>query len=273
MTQTKNSDGYVIARTQSEYERLRIQAKVWQGLTERVLAAAGLGPGMSALDAGCGPGEVMRLMGRMVGPEGQVTGVDIDPEVGAYGVTRLREEEGRDFTFHAANLLEGGPVPGAPFDLVYCRFVLMHMADPVAMVRRLAGLLKPGGTLVVMDYIMDTMRAAPDDPVLERGMQVLNETLVAGGRWIDAGLRLGEWFDAAGLPMPMGTDMQGRYEVGSSNSMLAMAVKGFAPMGIELGVLDAEEAAALPDEIRAVLAQGKHCLHWPTVTAAWTRVG
>lgn len=273
MTQTENSDGYVIARTQSEYERLKIQAKVWQGLTERVLAAVGLGPGMSALDAGCGPGEVMRLMGRMVGPEGQVTGVDIDPEVGAYGVTRLREEEGRDFTFHAANLLDGGPVPAAPFDLVYCRFVLMHMTDPVAMIRRLAGLLRPGGTLVVMDYIMDTMRAAPDDPVLERGMQVLNETLVAGGRWIDAGLRLGEWFDAAGLPMPMGTDMQGRYEVGSSNSMLAMAVKGFAPMGVELGVLDAEEAAALPEEIRAVLKKGKHCLHWPTVTAAWTRVG
>lgn len=273
MAQIENSDGYVIARTEGEYERLKIQAKVWEPLTERVLKAAGLGPGMATLDAGCGPGEVMRLMGRMVGPEGQVTGVDIDPDVGAYGVSRLREEEGRDFTFHAGNLLDGGPVPGAPFDLVYCRFLLIHMDDPVAMVRKLASLLKPGGTLIAMDYVMETMLCAPSHPVLDRGMEVVNGTLEAAGRSLRAGVQLGEWFTAAGLPMPVGTDMQGRFEVGSEHTMLAMAVSGFAPMGVQLGVLTEQERETLPGQIRAVMAEGQNCLHWPTVTAAWTKIG
>ena len=54
MSTKQNPDGYVISRTESEYERLRVQAQVWAPLTERVLVQAGLGEGMTALDAGCG---------------------------------------------------------------------------------------------------------------------------------------------------------------------------------------------------------------------------
>jgi len=90
MTDADNSDGYVLSREVSEYERQRAQAAIWGPLTERVLDAAGLGPGMSALDAGCGPGEVMRLMGRRVGPTGRVTGIDIDAEVGPTACRDLR---------------------------------------------------------------------------------------------------------------------------------------------------------------------------------------
>ncbi|MEM7445238.1 MAG: methyltransferase domain-containing protein [Pseudomonadota bacterium] len=272
MAEPENEDGYVLSRTVSEYERLRDQALVWAPLTDRVLKAAGLAEGMTALDAGCGPGEVMRLMARIVGPDGSVTGVDIDPHVGAYGIERLREEENGDFHFHAANLLDGESVPGAPFDLVYCRFLLLHMDDPVEMVRRLAALTKKGGTLVAMDYVMDTMRVAPSDPVLERGMEILNGTLSAAGRPLDAGVRLGEWFCAAGLPMPHGSDIEGRYEVASDDPMLAKAVAGFGPMGVSLGVATEAEIQSLPDEIRAVALRREHCFHWPTVTAAWTRV-
>lgn len=113
--------------------------KVWEPLTDRVLAQAGLAEGMTALDAGCGPGEVMRLMARLVGPTGAVTGADIDADadVGAYGLEILRKEEKGNFHFHAADLLKGDPLPGAPFVLVYCRFVLLHMDDPVALVAEL----------------------------------------------------------------------------------------------------------------------------------------
>jgi ubiquinone/menaquinone biosynthesis C-methylase UbiE len=273
MSNKANPDGYVLSRTASEYERLRAQAQVWAALTDRVLAQAGLGEGMTALDAGCGPGEVMRLMARRVGTKGAVTGVDIDPAVGAYGLERLRAEEKGVFHFHAADLLKGDSLPEAPFDLVYCRFVLLHMDDPVALVRRLAALTKPGGTLVAMDYVMDTMRIAPFDPVLARGMEILNGTLAAGGRPLDAGVRLAEWFRAAGLPMPHGTDIQGRLEIMTADTMLAKAVEGFGPQAVKFGLATEDEIARLPDEIRAITSRGEHFIHWPTVTAAWTRVG
>ena len=74
MTRSATEDGYVLPRTEAEYARLRMQAKAWEPVTLTLLQDAGLAPGMSCLDAGCGPGEAMRLMGRIVGPEGHVTG-------------------------------------------------------------------------------------------------------------------------------------------------------------------------------------------------------
>ncbi len=273
MPNDAKTDGYVLARTATEYERLRAQAAVWSPLTDRVLEKAGLGAGMNVLDAGCGPGEVMRLMARMVGPTGSVTGVDIDAAVGAYGLAQMQKEQAGNFHFHAANLLDGTAIPGAPFDLVYCRFLLLHMDDQVEMVRRLAALTKPGGTLVAMDYVMDTIRIAPHHPVFQRGIDILLGTLAGAGRPVDAGVRLGEWFRNAGLPMPHGTDMQGILEVAHADVMLAKVVAGFGAGAVKMGLASAEEIARLPDEIRNIAAKGEHLTHWPTVTAAWTRVG
>jgi SAM-dependent methyltransferase len=273
MADTPNADGYVLARTAAEYERLVIQARLWASFTDRVLASAGLGAGMAALDAGCGPGEVMRLMGRRVGSSGRVTGVDIDPQVGAFGLARLRAEEPGDFHFHAADLLTGDPVPGAPFDLVFSRFLLLHMDDPVAMVRRLAALTRPGGTLVLMDYVLDTFRIVPHHPVLARGIEIIKGTLAAAGRPVDAGLRLIEWSRAAGLPMPHGTDIQASLQIMGPDPITARSIEGFGSQAVRLGVATAEEIARLPDEFRAVSAQGQHLVHGATVTAVWTRVG
>ena len=62
------TDGYALGRTPEEYERLRAQARVWEAATGRLLDRVGLAPGARCLDAGCGPGETMRLMAQRVGP-------------------------------------------------------------------------------------------------------------------------------------------------------------------------------------------------------------
>ena len=77
-----NPDGYVHARDVNEYQRLRDQALMWQRATEEVLDRVGLKPGMSCLDVGSGPGAVMRLMANRVGPQGRVTGIEIDGKLG-----------------------------------------------------------------------------------------------------------------------------------------------------------------------------------------------
>lgn len=273
MVETKNADGYVFDRTAAEYDRLRAQADIWVPLTERVLEQAGLTGGMRALDAGCGPGEVMRLMARRVGPEGHVTGIDIDAKVGNYGLSRLQAEETGNFAFHSTDLTKGEDVPGAPFDLVFCRFLLIHMDDPVDMVRRLAALVKPGGTLVVMDYVMDAMQVSPPDPTLNRSIEVVLDTFRKRGCSLNSGVRFGEWFRAAGLPMPAGTDMEGRLEIlGREDPMLARSLESLTVPAVGLGASDVDEMARLPTDVRTISAKGEHSFHWPTVTAAWTRV-
>src|SRR5690242_18482700 len=69
---------YALGRTPQEYERLRAQARIWEDATGRLLDRVGLAPQARCLDAGCGPGETMRLMAHRVGPAGEVTGIDVD---------------------------------------------------------------------------------------------------------------------------------------------------------------------------------------------------
>src|SRR5215468_6751029 len=79
---------YAFGRGHAEYERLIEQAEIFRPLTERMLRNAGIGAGMHVLDIGCGAGDVSFLVSALVGPEGSVTGVDLDG--GAIGVAEHR---------------------------------------------------------------------------------------------------------------------------------------------------------------------------------------
>jgi SAM-dependent methyltransferase len=108
---------YALGHTPEEYERLRMQARVWDSATGRLLDQVGLAPGASCLDAGCGPGETMRAMAERVGPAGRVLGIDADSALGAMTLAMLHGAGHRHCSFRAQDLTAAGPIPGAPFDL------------------------------------------------------------------------------------------------------------------------------------------------------------
>src|ERR1700749_4797795 len=81
-------DSYAMGYTEHELERLMFQARLLRPMTERLLRGAGIGPGMSGLDVGCGAGDVALLAAELVGPSGSVTGVDRDPRSVALAARR-----------------------------------------------------------------------------------------------------------------------------------------------------------------------------------------
>ena len=142
----------MLGRSPSEYERLRDQARIWEPETASLLDHAGLAPGTRCLDVGCGPGETMSLMAERVGPAGHVTGIDIDATIGAQAIDMLHAAGHRRCTFEAIDAETDETIPGAPFDLVFARLLLLYTDDPAAALRRLWAWVAPGGRLVVQDY-------------------------------------------------------------------------------------------------------------------------
>ena len=264
-------DGYILERTEAEYARLQAQARAWEAVTLRVLAAAGLAPGMRCLDAGCGPGEAMRLLGRGVGPEGHVTGLDIDAALGRHMLAELRREEGPNFDFVAGDITRSPAVPGAPFDLVFARLLLCHMTDPVAAVRALAAQLRPGGRLVLMDYDMSRLAARPEDARLTRAFEVIVQSFERSGRRADAGLRLAEFLLAAGLPPPAGSDVAGLYApIRVLGPMVRGVIASLAQGAAALGIADAAEIDALTAHVAALEAEDRHVGLGPLMIGVWT---
>src|SRR5215470_3224627 len=90
---------YALGHSPQEYDRLRTQARVWEDTTGKLLDQVGLGPGASCLDAGCGPGEAMRLMAERAGPSGRVLGIDTDASLGAMALATLHGAGHRQCAF------------------------------------------------------------------------------------------------------------------------------------------------------------------------------
>lgn len=272
MTETEaGRDGYVLARTSEEYRRLVQQARLWAEATERALIKTGLGPGMSALDVGCGPGEVMRAMGRLVGADGSVTGLDIDAAIGTEALAVLSAEGPPIYRFAPFDLTGRAEAPGAPYDLVFARLVVFHMADQPAALRRLWNWVKPGGTLLVMEYDLSTARSDPPLAPIEVARKLVQRGFAAGGRDTEIGLHVPGHFVTAGIGAPDGCDVQSYILDAASVARMVAGVLSSLSSTIErAGLAKASEVSRLLADLAAV-RPGDGFGRCPDMTATWKR--
>jgi SAM-dependent methyltransferase len=151
---------YALATGADAVGRLQILHKIYSPAGRQFLLEAGLAQGMRVADFGCGSGFVSRMLAEMVGPSGSVTGVDVN---GAQveEARKLSTQEGlANTSFVEASAYDTG-LPRSSFDLVYCRFLLLHLADPGACLREMRDILKPGGILVIEDGDLATAASIP----------------------------------------------------------------------------------------------------------------
>jgi SAM-dependent methyltransferase len=193
------SGEYVFGHADRELARLIAQATVFRPSMDALLRSAGIGPGLRVLDAGCGAGDVSFLVAELVGPEGQVVGVDRSAAVLATAHSRLAALHLPQVTFLESDL--DVVTPDGVFDAVVGRQVLAYVANPVAVLTRLASFVRPGG-LVVFQEPDVVARAWPPLPLYAQCWQWVIDVAHATGARADMGMRLLTTFVDAGLPAP-----------------------------------------------------------------------
>ncbi len=266
-------DDYVLGRTEREYERLRAQALVWESAAGRLLDRVALAPGSRCLDAGCGPGETMRLMAQRVGPSGYVLGVDADATVGQRAVATLHEAGHRQCEFARGDLRSGEPIPGAPFDVVYARLLLFHLPERVAVLRALWDAAAPGGHLVVQDYDLQSVSALPALDSFDEVGRVIIEAFTAAGCEVRAGTCLPDLFAQAGIGPPDGTDVSGRLApLAETHHMLTGVYMSILPAALAHGITtEAQAATTLENFARDAQRFPERPTLWPLLVGAWKR--
>lgn len=264
---------YALGHSPEEYKRLRMQARVWEGATGRLLDQLGLGPGASCLDAGCGPGETMRTMARRVGPTGRVLGIDADAALGEMALAMLQGDGHRNCSFRAQDLAAGEPLPGAPFSLVYSRLLLFHLPQRTDALRRLWEAVAPGGYLLVQDYELRSISTLPQADWISELLRVWEGAFGAAGADVSTGTRLPQLFGQAGLGTPDGTDVAGRIEpLATGRTILEGAFRSVLPTAVAHGVTTPAAAAATLAAIdRDATLFPDRPLLWPLLIGAWKR--
>jgi ubiquinone/menaquinone biosynthesis C-methylase UbiE len=265
--------GYALARAPEEYERLRAQSRVWETATTRVLDEVGLAAGERCLDAGCGPGETMRLMAERVGPSGSVTGVDVDATLGEAAIAMLRDHGHRQCQFAAVDVTADAALPGGQFDLVYARLLLYHLPERVAVLGRLWDAVAPGGHLVVQDYDVRSTDVEPALETVEEFKRVVTAAFSAAGCDVHVGSRLPELFAQAGIGTPDGTDVAGRLQrLAEAKTLFTGVYGGLRSTAIAHGVTSRQRADRWSSEFaRDVERFPDRPALWPLLIGAWKR--
>lgn len=147
---------YVHGHGAREAERLRDQADT---LAHLVHDGTRYPVGSSVLEAGCGTGAQTVSLARH-NPGSWITSVDLSDDSLAQAQARVEQAGFANVVFHRADL-HALPFEGASFDHVFVCFVLEHLADPAAALRALARVLRPGGTLTVVEGDHGTMCLHP----------------------------------------------------------------------------------------------------------------
>ncbi len=270
---------YVLGHSTPEQQRLDVQGGFLRPFTERLLRDAGVGPGMRVLDLGCGTGDVSCLAAELVGPTGAVLGVDRSPGMLATAGERARERGLSWVRFLEADVatVAQAELSGPPFDALVGRLVLMYLTDPSAVIRRLAGLLRPGGLVAFADFVAMAPRAWPQRPLYMRCIGWLLEAFERSGARTDMGLRLHETFLRAGLPRP-DLRFDGVVIAGPDAAKflwVAETVRSVLPTLERFGIVTAEEVGVetLADRLldEATVIPGAVCGF--ALGGAWARIG
>jgi len=155
-----------------------------------------LRPGLDLLDVGCGPGTLTADLAARVAP-GRVLGLDASADP----LDEARTAAGRvgvEVTFAVGDVY-ALDLPDDSFDVVHAHQVLQHLTDPVAALREMARVCRPGGVIAVRDVDYATFTWFPANPGLDRWLELYAAVARANGAEPDAGRRLIAWAHAAGL--------------------------------------------------------------------------
>lgn len=127
-----------------------------------------LRPGMRVLDVGCGPGTITVGLAAAVAP-GEVVGVDRASRSLEQAQALATERGVANARFESADL-HALPFPDASFDAAFLHAVLEHVPDPVAALRSVVRVVRPGGVIGVRSPDITVRCLYPPDPVLEAAL-------------------------------------------------------------------------------------------------------
>lgn len=267
---------YALGHSDRELERLIAQERMVGPATERFFRAAGVEAGMRVLDVGSGAGDCAFVAARIVGERGEVVGADRVAAALAFATERARTAGLSHVSFR-----EGDPATmtfDRPFDAVVGRYVLLFQSDASAMLRKLAGHLRPGGVIAFHEPDWSVARSTPPAPLYDRCCRWIIETFRAVGTDTLMADKLHGLFVNAGLPPPalrMETFIGAGRACDAWLGAVADLIGSLVPTMEREGVATAAEvdAASLADRLRREVNATGSVILGRSEVAAWSRIG
>lgn len=171
---TRDKD-YVLPTGMNDLQRMTILGEIYMPYCADFLLKNGLRQGLSIADIGCGPGNTALWLAQQTGTNGSVMAID-----NSAAQLEILEKRIKDNSLGNIKTLNHDIYKieelKERFDLIFCRFLLMHLREPLKIIASLQTLLKPGGHLVLAELDNATWYSFPPHPALQEDTRLLCET-------------------------------------------------------------------------------------------------
>jgi SAM-dependent methyltransferase len=213
-----DSSTYVIRGGLEGRERLRVLSRVmWPG-TSALFDRIGIAQNATCLDVGCGSGDVTIELAQRA-PYGRTVGVDIDETKIQLAIADISAAAHPNVEFRVGNIFDA-PTGSERFDVIYVRFVLTHLPDPLAALQSLTQWLNPGGAIITEDIDFRGHFCHPESAAFERYIDWYSTAVRQRGCDPDIGPRLPSLLSQAGF---VSVDMSVVQPAGCNNEAKQMA--------------------------------------------------
>ncbi|HLY53692.1 MAG TPA: class I SAM-dependent methyltransferase, partial [Steroidobacteraceae bacterium] len=225
------------------------------------------------LDVGSGVGDVSILLARLVGPSGEVVGIERDPRSVARARSRAAEAGLSNVSFTQCDASDVESGSGRPFDAIVGRFILQFLADPVAVLSRLRQLLRPGGIIAFQEVSYSPFLALSARlPLWSATVSLVHETIRRCGANTEIGVALHQVFQEAGFSAPvmrveilLGSDADFTRWIYDLLCSLRLEVQQHGLTIEPLGDLD-----TLPHRLHREVAESKTVVPFVALVGAWS---
>lgn len=259
---TDVTESYVHGYDPEEQQRLQDQAAT---LAELLHHDTAYPDGSTVLEAGCGVGAQTVILAA-TSPRAHITSIDISPVSLAQARAAVAVTGAANVTFEPADIF-ALPFAPASFDHVFVCFVLEHLAQPVVALRHLARVLKPGGTITVIEGDHGSTYFHPDSPFARRAVQCLVDLQARAhgnaliGRELHPRLLEAGFDGVAVSPRMVYVDgSRPRLVDGFTKKTFTAMVAGVREPAIATGLMSAEDFdRGIADLVRAAEPDGVFC--------------
>ena len=153
--------------------------------------------GQSLLDIGCGPGTITMDLAQRVAP-GRVLGIDSGEAVIVQAVDAALAAGTDNLEFAVGDVYALGAADDS-FDVVHAHQVLQHLTDPVAALREMRRVCRPGGIVAARDGSYAAMSWYPRPPALDDWMALYQQVAKSNAAEPNAAPVLRHWAHRAGF--------------------------------------------------------------------------
>lgn len=241
-----------------EPKRLRLLERYVDPFTRRCLVQAGISTGMTCADLGAGSGSVANWMSRRVGETGQVDAYDLDTSL-----LPMRDNiEHITADVATCNFR-------LPYDLVFARFLLVHLPEPVLQLNRMVSATTPEGRVCVVESDYHDWEMPAGLPHMERLKRAYLQVAADFGWDMELGRRLPALFQSLGLH-DVAAESFSRCERGGSigNLLLSQSVEPLENHLLNTGVVSEDDVRSAYQTLR----DPDYLMRFVTTWACWGTV-